>query len=70
MQISLGEGESWQRAVGPYFVYLNKASDSEDTHEHLWSDAKNQVIYNSVHIVILGLHVLISNFLTKVLCIS
>ncbi|KNA12708.1 hypothetical protein SOVF_123450, partial [Spinacia oleracea] len=41
--LSVEEGESWQKVMGPCFVYLNKASASQNTREQLWSDAKEQL---------------------------
>ncbi|KAL2940327.1 Rhamnogalacturonate lyase [Bienertia sinuspersici] len=44
MQIILQDGESWQKVVGPYFVYLNKVSGVKDPYAQLWSNAKKQTI--------------------------
>ena len=40
--MSFQEGEPWKKVFGPYYVYLNSASDYTDFHE-LWEDAKHQV---------------------------
>ncbi|XP_010094027.2 probable rhamnogalacturonate lyase B [Morus notabilis] len=36
-----GEGETWRKVFGPFFVYLNSTADVSDAHS-LWLDAKNQ----------------------------
>ncbi|PON82598.1 Rhamnogalacturonate lyase [Trema orientale] len=36
-----GEGETWRKVFGPFFVYLNSTSDVSNAH-NLWVDAKNQ----------------------------
>ncbi|XP_057530444.1 probable rhamnogalacturonate lyase B isoform X2 [Amaranthus tricolor] len=40
--MSFQEGEPWKKVFGPYYVYLNSASDYTDFHE-LWEDAKHQM---------------------------
>ncbi|KAI5654776.1 hypothetical protein M9H77_31963 [Catharanthus roseus] len=37
------KGEPWKKVFGPVFIYLNSNSDSEEPHEALWKDAKNQM---------------------------
>ncbi|XP_021747731.1 probable rhamnogalacturonate lyase B [Chenopodium quinoa] len=41
--LSVQDGERWQKVIGPYFVYLNKASTLNDPFAQLWSDAKQQL---------------------------
>lgn len=37
-----GEGETWRKVFGPFFVYLNSTTDISNAHT-LWADAKQQV---------------------------
>lgn len=36
-----GEGETWRKVFGPFFVYLNSTTKASKAH-NLWSDAKKQ----------------------------
>ncbi|XP_056159728.1 probable rhamnogalacturonate lyase B [Syzygium oleosum] len=36
-----GEGETWRKVFGPFFVYLNSTNKASNAH-NLWSDAKKQ----------------------------
>ncbi|XP_056690895.1 uncharacterized protein [Spinacia oleracea] len=41
--LSVEDGEAWQKVIGPCFVYLNKASNSQDPYGQLWNNAKDQL---------------------------
>ena len=43
MLAHFGEGETWRKVFGPFFVYLNSTADLSNAH-NLWIDAKNQVL--------------------------
>lgn len=44
--------EPWKKVYGPIFVYLNSAS----SHNLLWTDAKRQVYFNSVPIIVITVY--------------
>ncbi|KAL2483947.1 Rhamnogalacturonate lyase family protein [Forsythia ovata] len=39
-----GEGETWRKVFGPFFVYLNSTEDVSKAH-NLWIDAKNRRLF-------------------------